>query len=63
VSTCLYEVRKSGTHSATPISKAYKLCPDAAFVPTNMKLHEGASAKVMEILKRFCLKVRACECG
>lgn len=63
MSICLYEVRKSGTHSATPISKAYKLCPDAAFVSMDMKLHNGASAKVMEILKRFCLKVRALEYG
>jgi DNA polymerase IV (DinB-like DNA polymerase) len=53
VSTCSYEARKYGIHSAMPISQAYKLCPDAVFLPVNMKLYAGVSAKVMELLKRF----------
>jgi DNA polymerase IV (DinB-like DNA polymerase) len=46
VSTCSYEARKYGIHSAMPISQAYKLCPDAAFVPVNMKLYAQVSANV-----------------
>lgn len=53
VSTCSYAARKFGIHSAMPISQAYRLCPDAAFLPVNMKLYAGVSEKVMEILKGF----------
>ena len=56
VSTCSYEARKYGIHSAMPISQAYKLCPDAAFVPVNMKLYVQVSANVMEIMKGFAEK-------
>ncbi|WP_196297299.1 DNA polymerase IV [Methanosarcina barkeri] len=53
VSTCSYEARKYGIHSAMPISQAYRLCPDAVFLPVNMKLYVGVSAKIMELLKGF----------
>jgi len=56
VSTCSYEARKYGINSAMPISQAYKLCPDAAFLPVNMKLYAGVSANVMEILRGFAEK-------
>ena len=53
VSTCSYEARKYGIHSAMPISQAYKLCPDAAFLPVNMELYARVSTKLMEILGIF----------
>lgn len=53
VSTCSYEARKYGIQSAMPISQAYRLCPDAVFLPVNMKLYAGVSAKIMELLKGF----------
>ena len=53
VSTCSYEARKYGIHSAMPISQAYRLCPDAAFLPVNMKLYAEVSSNVMEILRGF----------
>jgi DNA polymerase IV (DinB-like DNA polymerase) len=56
VSTCSYEARKYGIHSAMPISQAYRLCPDAVFLPVNMKLYLGISVKIMEILKGFADK-------
>jgi nucleotidyltransferase/DNA polymerase involved in DNA repair len=36
-----------------PISQAYRLRPDAAFLPVNMKPYAGVSANVMEILRGF----------
>jgi DNA polymerase IV (archaeal DinB-like DNA polymerase) len=53
VSTCSYEARKYGIHSAMPISQAYRLCPEAVFLPTNMKLYAGISEGIMGILKGF----------
>lgn len=56
VSTCSYEARKYGIHSAMPVSQAYRLCPDASFLPVNMRLYAGVSVNVMEILKGFAEK-------
>ena len=56
VSTCSYEARKYGIHSAMPISRAYKLCPDAAFLPVNMGLYKEVSINVIEILRGFAEK-------
>ena len=56
VSTCSYEARKYGIHSAMPVSQAYKLCPDAAFLPVNMKFYAQVSINVMEIMKGFAEK-------
>lgn len=53
VSTASYEARKFGIHSALPISKAYRLCPDAIFVrPRGSRYHE-VSMMVMEALENF----------
>ena len=41
-----------------PIFQAYEPCPDAAFVPVNMKLYVQASANIMEIMKGFEEKFR-----
>ena len=56
VSTCSYEARKYGIHSAMPISKAYKRCPDCVFLPVNMKLYKNVSENVMNILRGFAEK-------
>ncbi|MCC4769235.1 DNA polymerase IV [Methanosarcina sp. DH2] len=56
VSTCSYEARKYGIHSAMPISQAYRLCPGAVFLPVDMKLYAGVSAGVMELLRGFAEK-------
>ena len=56
VSTCSYEARKYGIHSAMPISQAYRLCQGAVFLPVNMKLYAGVSAGVMELLRGFAEK-------
>ena len=53
VSTCSYEARKYGIHSGMPISRAYKLCPDAVYLPVNMELYKHTSSRIMEILREF----------
>jgi len=53
VSTCSYEARKFGIHSAMPSRTAYKLCPHAVFLPPNMKRYQEASDQIMGIFRHF----------
>jgi DNA polymerase IV len=53
VSTCSYEARRFGIHSAMPISRAYRLCPDAVFLPVRMERYAQASGAVFAILSAF----------
>lgn len=57
VSTCNYEARKYGIHSAMPISEAWRLCPQAVFLPVQGELYGKVSAGVMDILKGYVLLV------
>jgi DNA polymerase IV (DinB-like DNA polymerase) len=56
VSTCSYEARAYGVHSAMALSQAYRLCPDAVFLPVNMTLYKQASAAIMSILRTYAAK-------
>ncbi len=56
VSTCSYEARKFGIKSAMPISQAYRLCPNAVFLPVNMPLYAAASEQIMQNLRLLCGK-------
>lgn len=53
VSTCSYEAREFGIRSGMPISKAYKLCPDAVYLRVNMGLYKEVSKQIMMILREF----------
>jgi DNA polymerase IV len=53
VAACSYEARKFGVHSALPISRAWKLCPEGAFVRLRMDRYVEVSHEVMEVLRRF----------
>ena len=53
VSTCSYEARKYGVHSAMPISQAYKLCPRGIYVYPNGRLYQQVSAEIFDILYEF----------
>ena len=53
VSTCSYEARRYGIHSAMPISKAYRLCPNGIFVHVHGKRYSELSHKIMKILEEF----------
>lgn len=51
VATCSYEARKYGIHSAMPSSVAYKLCPHAIFIRTNIEKYRQVSRQVMDIFR------------
>jgi DNA polymerase-4 len=53
VSTCSYEARRYGIHSAMPSRTAGKLCPHAVFVPPRMGRYEEVSAQIMVIFEEF----------
>ncbi len=57
VSTCNYEARKFGIKSGMPISRAYKLCPQAIFLPVNMQLYKRVSRAVFQIAQKFSSKM------
>lgn len=52
-STASYEARKYGIHSAMPLRTAYKLCPQAIFLPVDHKEYSRISAIIKNILKDF----------
>ena len=53
VSTASYEARKFGIHSAMPLRTAYKLCPDAIFLPVDYEEYSRVSEEVKGILREF----------
>lgn len=55
VSTCNYEARKYGIRSAMPISKAWKLCPQAVFLPVRSSFYWKVSERIMDLLKIYAL--------
>ena len=53
VSTCSYEARRFGVHSAMPSRTAYEKCPQAIFVRPHMSLYSDVSDKVFEIFEHY----------
>ncbi len=53
VSTCSYEARQFGIHSAMPISLAYQKCPEGVFLPVDMDKYCGVSEQIYRILNNF----------
>ncbi len=53
VSTCSYEARKFGIHSAMPVSQAYRLCPCAVFIRPHMEKYADVSRRIRRILYDF----------
>jgi DNA polymerase IV (DinB-like DNA polymerase) len=56
VSTSNYKARKYGIKSGIPISRAWKLCPDAVFLPVNYRLYQKVSSRIMKILQKYADK-------
>ncbi len=57
VMTCNYVARKLGIHSAMPISEAYKIKPDAEYLPMDYSYYEQKSSEVLSIIREFADRV------
>ncbi len=53
LTTCNYEARKYGLHSAMPTQQAIKKCPNLILIPVNMNLYKSISNQIHEIFKRY----------
>src|SRR5947208_5539097 len=51
VAPCSYEARAFGVRSAMPARTAYRLCPQAIFLPPRFEVYRGVSQEIMAILK------------
>ncbi len=52
VCTASYEARKYGIRSAMACSRAYRLCPQAIFLPPNFEAYSKVSQQIREIFSR-----------
>jgi len=53
VSTASYEARRFGIHSAMPLRTAYRLCPDAVYLPVDFDSYAPISRRIKSILSTF----------
>ncbi len=53
VTTCNYEARKFGVHSAMPGFQARQRCPNLIFLPPRFELYRAESQKVRAILRAY----------
>jgi DNA polymerase-4 len=53
VSTCSYEARKFGVHSAQPIGEALRRCPDGIFLPVRGSRYAEVSRRIMAVLSEY----------
>jgi DNA polymerase IV (DinB-like DNA polymerase) len=56
VSTSNYEARKVGVRSGMPISQAWRLCPEAVYLPPNFPLYIKVSNEIMQIARHYADK-------
>lgn len=56
VSTSNYEARAVGVRSGMPISQAWRLCPNAVYLPPNFPLYIKVSGEIMAIARRYAGK-------
>jgi len=57
VAACSYEARQFGIHSAMPCSQAYRLCPQAIFVPPRFEAYKEVSTQIREVFWRYASEV------
>ncbi|MGT2929348.1 DNA polymerase IV [Streptococcus dentasini] len=53
VSTCNYEARKYGIHSAMNAKEALERCPDAIFISGNYQKYRSIGTRIREIFRRY----------
>ncbi|WP_395373107.1 DNA polymerase IV [Marinicella sp. W31] len=53
VATCSYEARAFGIHSAMPMARAVKLCPQLIIIRSNMSLYQEISQAIRDIFHRY----------
>lgn len=57
VTTCNYEARKYGIHSAMPIFMARERCPHGIYLPGRMNRYQEISRKVFSILREITPRI------
>lgn len=57
VTTCNYEARKYGIHSAMPIFMARERCPHGIYLPGRMNRYQEVSRKVFSILREITPRI------
>ena len=65
VTTCSYEARKFGIHSAMNIKEAYRRCPHGIFMHGDMKKYARASEEIHKIMLKYtdCIEFVALDEG
>ena len=58
VTACSYEVRELGVRSGMPIAEAYRLAPDAVYIPPQHREYSPRAREVKAILERYTPVVR-----
>ncbi len=53
LTTCNYEARKFGCHSAMPTYLAMRKCPNLVVVPVNSKLYRETSQRIRRVFEEF----------
>jgi DNA polymerase-4 len=53
VAAANYKAREFGVHSAMPSSKAYRLCPEAIFLPSRIDYYAEVSEQIHSILQNY----------
>ncbi|RGS70996.1 DNA polymerase IV [Mitsuokella sp. AF21-1AC] len=53
VSTCSYEARRFGVHSAMPMVRARRLCPQGIFLPGSYAHYRAVSQQIFAIFARY----------
>ena len=59
VSTCSYEARKYGIHSAMNIKEAFKLCPNGIYMHPNFEKYKNVSKEIHKIWDSYATEKEA----